>query len=302
MSKILFGPYGTRLDEVGCSSEPLAVLEDGRSRSAVAHVAREYIKAGADVATVNAFGLRRLLHEPGERKTYFDALEGQHDALVAALNGAVNAVRRVLSVGPAYDCYKPLEAPGRSEAAEFHEDQAYAAKFLNVDAIWFETLNTIDEAIGVARAAKKHNVPCVVSFVLNKNGQLLSGEDVADAIRAVDGETARAPLGYSFNCCPIEALEPALKRCGKLRERVVAVYPNASSKPQEALCGLSNQQGEVAKLNNRDHTVQYLSFLARKYDLSIVGGCCGYDHQDIGRIHAAVEQGVYSIQLPDSDV
>lgn len=302
MSKILFGPYGTRLDEVGCSSDPLAVLEDGRARRAVAQVAAEYVHAGAEVATVNGFGLRRLLHEPGEQRTYFEALEGQHNALVEALNGSARAVKRVLSVGPTYDCYSPAEAPQRAEAAEFHEAQIIAGKLLQVDKVWFETLNTIEEAIGVARAAKKHDVPCVISFVLNKEGQLLSGEDVAEAIQAVDLESGRGPLGYSFNCCPIEALEPALERCGKLRERVVAVYPNASSQSPDELCGLSSQTGEVAKVDDPNATARYLSYLARKYNLSIVGGCCGYDHQDIGRVHAAVQQGVYSIQLPGADV
>lgn len=302
MSKILFGPYGTRLDEVGCSSDPMAVLEDGRSRAAVAQVAEEYLHAGAEVATVNGFGLRWMLHKPGERKTYFEALRGQNEALVEVLNGNADAVRKVLSVGPSGECYEPEQAPGRVEAAEFHEDQVEAARVLHVDKIWFETLNTIEEAIGVARAAGKHAVPCVVSFVLNKRGELLSGEDVAESIRAVDLESGHGPLGYSFNCCPIEALEPALRRCEKVLDRVVAVYPNASSQSPEELSGLSRETGEVARNGNRSDTARYLAYLARKYHLSIVGGCCGYDHRDIGLIHAAVQQGLYSIQLPDRGV
>ena len=57
-----------------------------------------------------------------------------------------------------------------------------------------------EEAIGVARAAKAADVPIVVSFTTETDGKLPCGEDLGDAVRAVDDATDGFPSFYMVNC------------------------------------------------------------------------------------------------------
>lgn len=299
----LFGPYGTPLADLGREinepslGDPVSVLNGRACGEAVTRVATGYIEEGADIGTVNGFGLRGLLHQSGELRTYRQALQGQHSALQAAILQSGQQVRQVISFGPQGHCYLPEEAPNAVEAEDFHGIQAAEAKELNVDAAWFETVTTIQEAVGIAKAAQHHKVECVISFVLGRDGKLRSGESLIDAIRAVDSASGNHPTGYSVNCCPIEALEPALQSLGKYADRMIAAYPNASSRDPLDLEG----QSSVGLINSL-RTATYLSYLADRYRLKIIGGCCGYSGRDIARVTAAVQGRLHSPILPPTDL
>lgn len=301
---ILFGPYGSRLKEMEEThgqngiSNPSAILNGQVFRQAVKQVAHEHLSAGARIGMTHTFGLRSLLHQPGELSTYREALRIHSKILRAAMVESRRKVKEVLSFGTAKDCYRPDPKFTAGEAADFHGHQAAEARVLDVDAAWFETVNTAAEAVGIALAAKKYKVPCVISFVLNKQGKLLSGESPYEAIRETDAASGKYPLGYSFNCCPVEALEPALKSCGKLRKRILAVYPNASSRNQIELETSTENVGLVdAPLN-----AAYLHHLARQWGIKIIGGCCGYRHRDLALITSAVQRGIHSVDIPHTDV
>ena len=47
------------------------------------------------------------------------------------------------------------------------------------DMVTAYTLNTINEAIGVARAARAQRIPAAISFTVETNGRLVNGEVVA---------------------------------------------------------------------------------------------------------------------------
>ena len=51
-----------------------------------------------------------------------------------------------------------------------------------VDMVTAATLSFVDEAIGIARAARAIGVPIVISFTLNKNGLLETGESLREAV------------------------------------------------------------------------------------------------------------------------
>jgi S-methylmethionine-dependent homocysteine/selenocysteine methylase len=222
-------------------------------------------------------------------------------ALQTVLNeGSYNEVIRVISLGPGGDCYKPQEAPDRLQAEEFHGYQASEVAELDVDFAWFETVNTIDEAVGIALAAKKAGVRCIISFVIDSEGDLLSGESVADALREIDGVTQNYPFGYSLNCCPIEGIQKAFQKCGPLRQRIIAVYPNASSFPQSKLSGKALHD-HVLGVVDPEGVAAYLHGLARENHLQIIGGCCGFTPDDVAKISHAVRHGIVQSHLPRTD-
>lgn len=286
----LFGPYGTRLEQIGKEVgrpdivAPTAVLTSQTARDAVAQIAGEYVDAGARVATINAFGLRRLLHE-GEHRLYEEAIQAQQDAMVRGVRTyARDGVMKVLSVGPYGDCYKVEEAPCRGLAKDFHELQVKGFEKSDADVLWFETIGTIEEAVGIGQAAASV-VPTVISFIIDEKGRLRSGESVRDAIQAVDDATRPNLVRYSFNCCPIEGLEPAIASAGELAGRIIACYPNASSEDPGKLCGSDG----VQKVKDPKQVAQYLRFLAKRHNLVIVGGCCGHDQESVSWISGVAD-------------
>ena len=50
-----------------------------------------------------------------------------------------------------------------------------------------------EEAVGIARAAQEAGLPAAISFTLETDGRLPSGQGLGDAIEQVDAETDAGP-------------------------------------------------------------------------------------------------------------
>ena len=62
------------------------------------------------------------------------------------------------------------------------------------------TMTYADEAIGVVDAATPAGLPVVVSFTVETDGRLPSGQALGDAIDEVDAATDGAPAYFMVNC------------------------------------------------------------------------------------------------------
>ena len=58
------------------------------------------------------------------------------------------------------------------------------------------------EAIGIARAALKAGMPAALSFTVETDVRLPTGQTLTEAIEAVDAATANGPAYYMINCAP----------------------------------------------------------------------------------------------------
>lgn len=295
------GPFGTVLEErakaLGIPDLPKAarVVDGGSYRTETLAIARGYLDRGADVATTNTFGLRSLLRH-GDIQTYKEAVAAQVNLTREALDGFRdrNLVVNLgpFGVGPNGGCYNPDEAPvDAKESKDFHAEQlAVVRPFLEaagVDAIIFETICTGREGLGVALAARELIVPVIPSFVIDKDARLFSGEPLVDVLRQIDDATGNYPLGYSVNCCPVPGAFEAIAGSNGKRDRLVMAYPNASERdPRE----LEELDGVVHLHDNGVTAEQLISLTRRNPSIKIVGGCCGFDHDDIGVISQAVRR------------
>ena len=59
---------------------------------------------------------------------------------------------------------------------------------------------TTTEALGLVQASRSADVPVVVSFTVETDGRLPSGEPLGAAVRAVDDATDEGPAYYMVNC------------------------------------------------------------------------------------------------------
>ena len=187
-------------------------------------------------------------------------------------------------VGPRGDGYVVGETMSASEAAAYHGLQARAFAEAGVPMITAVTMTYVDEAIGVARAASSVGLPVVISFTVETDGALPSGEPLDDAIIRVDDATDGAPAYYMVNCAhPTHFAEQLTAGAGWLT-RVKAIRANASRRSHAELdVATELDRGDVAELAG-----WYRRLHSILPDLRVVGGCCGTDHEHVTAIAEAL--------------
>ena len=183
-------------------------------------------------------------------------------------------------VGPRGDGYVVGDAMSAPEAAAYHGLQARAFAEAGAAMMTAVTMTYVDEAIGVARAASSVGLPVVISFTVETNGTLPSGEQLGNAIARVDEATNGAPAYYMVNCAhPTHFAEQLTPGAGWLA-RVKAIRANASR--------CSHAELDVATELDRGDVANLADWYARLHsilpDLRVVGGCCGTDHEHVTAI------------------
>ena len=102
--------------------------------------------------------------------------------------------------GPEGDAYDPADHLSAEQAQEYHAWQAGVIADTAADLITGLTMTYVEEAIGIARAATDVGMPVVISFTVETDGRLPSGQALAEAIEQVDRETNAAPAYFMINC------------------------------------------------------------------------------------------------------
>lgn len=285
--KILFGSYSQIFPALGVSSDILKVVREGQQQYyalAVEMIARGYVNAGATMPTVNAFFLRRALHE-NLPDVYQEMLALNIRSLLKAL-GNNKPEKIAICLGPMNDCYIAKEAPETKEAYLFHKHQyelclEVLREFkLSVDEIVFlhETIGTGREAIGLSQAAQSLGLPLIISFVVDQNGHLLSGESVEMVIRQIDTQTAKAVLGFSLNCCAPTAFERVVAtfQDKSMIKRLIGFYPSSFDENH-----LIYDSGEYLFEPPKYDSLKAIIDVGRTYHLTFIGTCCGFYHDDL---------------------
>jgi homocysteine S-methyltransferase len=146
--------------------------------------------------------------------------------------------------GPRGDAYRPDAAPSRDEALEVHAPQVEALARSGVDLIVAATLPSLEEARGIAARLARSGVDWMLSFVVRREGTLLDGAPLADAIARIDDEVSGAPLGFAVNCVHPDVFRAAIENAGPAAGRVVSLQANASARAPEELDGSESVQGD----------------------------------------------------------
>jgi S-methylmethionine-dependent homocysteine/selenocysteine methylase len=145
------------------------------------------------------------------------------------------------------------------------------------------TMTYVEEAIGVARAAANADMPVALSFTVETDGRLPSGQPLAEAIEQVDAETGTSPSYYMINCAHPTHFASVLDQGERWRERVAGLRANASTRSHAELDDADElDEGDPANLGAR-----YAELRERLPRLNVLGGCCGTDHRHIAEIRDA---------------
>ena len=188
------------------------------------------------------------------------------------------------NVGPRGNGYRPDARMSAAEARDYHAWQIGTFAATDADLVSAFTMNYVEEAIGVAAAARDHAMPVVISFTLETDGRLPSGQRLAEAIETTDAATGGHPAYYMINCAHPTHFARTLREGGAWRQRIRGLRANASNRSHAELDASSElDDGDPEELGSQYRALQPL--LPR---LTVVGGCCGTDHRHVGSICRAL--------------
>ena len=186
-------------------------------------------------------------------------------------------------IGPRGDGYDPGAIMSVAEATDYHSWQAAIFAFTEADLISAITMTNANEGIGVALAAKSVNMPAVISFTVETDGRLPTGQELGDAIAEVDGATGAYPAYYMINCAHPTHFAETLEAGGDWVGRLRGLRANASRCSHAEL-----DNSEVLDEGNPIELGQEIAGIrARLPQITVVGGCCGTDHRHISEIARA---------------
>ncbi len=186
-------------------------------------------------------------------------------------------------VGPQDDGYRPAETMSASTAREYHSTQIGTFAETAADMVTAITMTYADEAIGVTQAARDARLPVAISFTLEIDGRLPSGQGLGEAIEQVDEETAGAPAYYMINCAHPTHFDAVLTTDEGWRERIRGLRANASTMSHAEL----DEAEELDAGDPEDLGARYAALSPRLPRLNVLGGCCGTDHRHVAAIHDA---------------
>ena len=166
------------------------------------------------------------------------------------------------------------------EAQQYHAAQINTFSQTDADMVSAFTLNYVDEAIGIVRAARAAGMPVVISFTVETDGRLPTGQTLKDAIECVDAATQSAPAYYMINCAHPTHFDDALVAGEAWTERIRGIRANASRMSHAEL----NESAELDAGDPVEFGHQYKALVGRFEKLNVLGGCCGTDHRHVEQI------------------
>ena len=183
-------------------------------------------------------------------------------------------------VGPSGDGYSPESWMTEGDAERYHRLQAETFRDSDADLITAITMTHAPEAIGVTRAAQSVGLPVVISFTVETDGRLPTGQPLGEAIDQVDAVTGKGPAYYMINCAHPTHFDATLSGGTAWVKRLGGLRANASSKSHKEL----DEATELDIGNPAELGKQYRALRDRHPSLRVVGGCCGTDPRHIEAI------------------
>ena len=256
---------------------------------------RKYFRAYAAIAARFGTGLVlesatwRASADWGARLGYaprdLDDVNRRAIELLQRLQGEFSSVKTVMSgcVGPRGDGYQPTKLMSAEEAQAYHRAQIGTFAGTAADMVSAITMNYVEEAIGIARAAKEAGMPVAISFTVETDGRLPTGQPLGEAIDQVDAQSGSYPRYYMLNCAHPDHFKAVLDG-KKWTRKIRGLRANASPKSHAEL----NESAELDIGNPAELGVQYAELRQRLLpQLNVMGGCCGTDFRHVEKIAAA---------------
>ena len=177
---------------------------------------------------------------------------------------------------------QPIRAAERHAAEAYHATQIATFATTAADMVTAITMTYTAEAIGIANAATGYGLPVAISFTVETDGRLPSGQSLAtrSAGRRRDRRRARLLHGQlrppdPLRACPRRALGRAHPR------------PRANASARSARGARRGHRPSTRAIRTTSAPATEPSRPPPR--LNVLGGCCGTDHRHVQAIAGAWE-------------
>jgi S-methylmethionine-dependent homocysteine/selenocysteine methylase len=186
-------------------------------------------------------------------------------------------------IGPRGDGYEPASAMTAEEAEAYHSVQIATFAETSADQVTAITMTNAEEAIGIVKAAAAAGIPSAISFTVETDAKLPTGQSLHDAIDQVDEATDAGAAYYMVNCAHPVHFAPALEHEGPWRNRIVGLRANSSRRSHAEL----DEATELDEGDPRELGAQHAALQDRLLAVRVLGGCCGTDARHVAAIVSA---------------
>ena len=186
-------------------------------------------------------------------------------------------------VGPRGDGYDPGSAMTPEDAERYHAVQIGTFASTTADQVTAITMTNVEEAIGIVRAASAAGIPSAISFTVETDGRLPTGQPLHEAIEQVDAATDAGAAYFMVNCAHPAHFAEALEPDGAWRQRLLGLRANASTKSHAEL----DEAKELDEGDPKDLGARLAALRDRLPAVTVLGGCCGTDARHVAAICSA---------------
>ena len=188
------------------------------------------------------------------------------------------------NIGPRGDGYKADFRMTADQAKAYHLEQIKAFAMADADVVTAVTITYSDEAVGIVNAARSFGMPVVISFTVETDGKLPSGEFLQHAIEKVDAATDYYAEHFMVNCAHPRHFTSEFETADDWKWRIGGIRANASMKSHAELDASDTlDAGDKCMLAE-----SYSSLFELLPNMKVIGGCCGTDHTHLEHICAKV--------------
>ena len=252
----------------------------------VREVHSDFITAGADIITINSYGIiKSNLAWAGIEDRFKELNLLACNLAREARDASGRGVLIAGSLPPLAGSFRPDRVGKFEEIVPLYLAQAELLA-PHVDLLLCETMSSANEARAAAAAATQTGKPVWVCWTLHedRSGRLRSGEDIGKAVKALSGFPVSGVLA---NCCAPESITNALPQLVKTGMKYVGGYANTfqpipedwdltGDKKSDGLLGLRSD------LNPESYAAHANDWL--KAGATVIGGCCGTRPAHIARL------------------
>ncbi len=190
-------------------------------------------------------------------------------------------------IGPRGDGYDPGTIMAVDEAEAYHLHQAQVLSSAGADMLSAITMTNVPEAIGVAQAARGLGASVAISFTVETDGRLPTGDSLAQAVSSVDEATGGYPAYFMINCAHPTHFSTSLEEGAEWTSRIRGVRANASRCSHAELDAMT----ELDTGNPAEFADLHRDLRERFPQINVLGGCCGTDLRHVTAIAEACLPG-----------
>lgn len=181
------------------------------------------------------------------------------------------------------DAYTGAGCLSLEDSRKFHSWEATLFADACPDFLYAALMPTLPEAAGMALALQETKIPYLISFTILKNGCLVDGTPISEAIRFIDETVHTPPVCYMTNCIHpdlvYEALSQPFNRTDAVQRRFLGIQANTS-----ALSYAELDHARDLKTSDPEELADAIARLRDLVPIKIFGGCCGTDDRHMRKI------------------